>query len=120
VVAVEGESRLKRGEVWTVAGGTSYAGKPRPAVIVQDDIFAGMDSITICPLTRAELGLAPARFALAPSQQNGLLAPSEVMVDKITTVAKAKLGYRIGRLDEGDAVQLNRSLAIFLGLAGRA
>jgi mRNA interferase MazF len=42
---------MKRGEVWTVSGGKDYAGKPRPAVIVQDDSFDATDSITICAFT---------------------------------------------------------------------
>jgi mRNA interferase MazF len=109
---------LKRGEIWTLSGGADYAGKPRPAVIVQSDKFGKTNSITVCPLTRTELPLHLTRLPLSPSKQNGLLAPSYVMVDKASTVPKDKLGYRIGRLDDGDIAQLDRNLIIFLNLAG--
>ncbi len=45
---------MNRGEIWTVAGGKDHAGKPRPAVIVQDDSFDATDSIIICAFTTDE------------------------------------------------------------------
>jgi len=107
---------MKRGEVWTIAG-EGYAGKPRPAVIVQDDRFDATASITICAFT-TDLTDAPLfRLPVAPSEHNGLRSASRLMVDKITTVSKSKLGKLIGRLDQEDLVRLDRAIMVFLGVA---
>ncbi|NVO12998.1 MAG: type II toxin-antitoxin system PemK/MazF family toxin [Rhodoplanes sp.] len=108
---------MKRGEIWTVAAGAGYAGKPRPAIIVQSDLFDLTASVTICPLTRTDAPLSFVRFLIAPTQKNGLLVDSFAMVDKIVTVQTTKLGYRIGRLDDRDVPRLNQAVATFLGLA---
>jgi mRNA interferase MazF len=109
---------LKRGEVWTIAGGPDYVGKPHPAVILQSDKFDATPSVTICPLSGAPVvDTEPIRFEVIPSQANGLRVTSQVMVDKISTLPKSKLGRRIGRLDSEDMLLLNRSVALFLGLA---
>jgi mRNA interferase MazF len=109
---------MTRGEIWTVSGGTNYAGKPRPAVIIQDDHFDATSSITICALTTDPTDAPLFRLAVEPTERNGLRASCRLMVDKITTVSKAKLGSRIGRLDEEDLLRLNRAILVFLGLAG--
>jgi mRNA interferase MazF len=108
---------MKRGEVWTVAGGADYAGKPRPVVILQDDSFDATDSITVCAFTTDPTDAPLFRLAVAPNDRNGLRAPSRLMVDKITTVPKSKVGARIGRLDDEDMVRLNQAVLVFLGLA---
>jgi mRNA interferase MazF len=108
---------VKRGEIWTVAGGPDYAGKPRPAVIVQSDKFDATPSITVCLLTTMPLDALPARFAIAPSDSNGLQFESQAMVDKIATIPRAKAGYRIGQLDRSDIAKLNTAITLFLGLA---
>ena len=110
---------MKRAEVWTVAGGSDYAGKPRPAVILQDDAFEATASITICPLTTHAIDAPLMRLPIKPSLQNGLTTMSHLMIDKITTVAKAKVAKRVGRLSDEDIVRLNRAVLVFLGLAGR-
>jgi mRNA interferase MazF len=109
---------VRRGEVWTAAGGKDYAGKPRPIVIVQDDRFDATSSITICAFTSDPTDAPLFRLVVEPSEANGLDTVSRLMVDKITTMPKAKLGKRIGRLADNDMVRLNRALMIFLGLAG--
>jgi len=109
---------VKRGEVWTVAGGPDYAGKPRPAVILQDDAFDATASITICPFTTHAIPAPLMRLSVEPSEQNGLRAASQLMIDKITTVSKTKLQNRVGRLSDVDIVRLNRAVLVFLGLAG--
>ena len=111
---------MKRGEVWTAAGGPDYAGKPRPVVIVQDDNFDETASITICGFTSDETDAPLFRLPIAPSAANGLDQPSRLMADKVTTMPKAKLGRRIGRLSAADTTRLNRAIALFLGLAGVA
>jgi len=108
---------MRRGEVWTVAGGQDYAGKPRPVVIVQDDSFDGTDSLTICAFTTDETDAPLFRLVVQPNERNGLRAVCRLMVDKITTVRKAKFGQQVGRLDDEDMVRLNQAMIVFLGLA---
>jgi mRNA interferase MazF len=108
---------MKRGDVWTVAGGKDYAGKPRPAVIIQDDSFDATDSITICAFTTDETDAPLFRLPIEPSERNRLRAACRLMVDKITTVPKIKVGARIGRLDDEDILRLNQAVLVFLGLA---
>ena len=93
---------MRRGEIWTVAGGKDYAGKPRPAVVIQDDSFDATDSITICAFTTDETDAPLFRLLVEATNRNGLNGPSRLMVDKITTVPKSKMGALIGRLDEED------------------
>jgi mRNA interferase MazF len=108
---------MKRGEIWTVSGGPGYAGKPRPAIIVQSDGFEALASITVCPLTSDPETVPLTRPQIAPSELNGLRTPSLAMADKITTLSKSKLGYRIGQLSDADVALLNRAMILFLGLA---
>ena len=109
---------MKRGEIWTAAGGTDYAGKPRPIVILQDDRFDATSSITICAFTSDPTDAPLFRLVVEPSEVTGLEVVSRLVVDKVTTTPKAKLGRRVGRLADHDVVRLNRALMIFLGLAG--
>jgi mRNA interferase MazF len=83
---------VKRGEIWTVSGGAPDASKPRPAV----------------PLLR---------MLVEPTDYNGMTSASRLMIDKLTTVPKARIGKRLGKLNDEDVVRLNRSLTVFLGLA---
>ncbi|MFG1287095.1 type II toxin-antitoxin system PemK/MazF family toxin [Xanthobacter autotrophicus] len=108
---------MRRGDIWTVAGGKDYAGKPRPVVIVQDDTFDATDSITICAFTTDESDAPLFRLPVAPNARNGLRTTCRLMVDKITTVPKSKVGMRVGRLDDEDVLRLNRAIVVFLGLA---
>lgn len=109
---------MRRGDVWTVAGGGDYTGKPRPVVIVQDDRFESTDSVTVCPFT-TDLVAAPLfRVEITPSDLNRLSEPSRLMADKIATVRRGRLREHIGRLDDEDMVRLNRAILVFLGFAG--
>jgi mRNA interferase MazF len=109
---------MKRGDIWTVAGGTNYAGKPRPVVIVQDDSFDATDSITICAFATDETKAPLFRLPADPNERNGLRTTCRLMVDKITNVPKTKIGAHIGRLDDQDILRLNQAVLVFLGLAG--
>ena len=108
---------MRRGEIWTVAGGGDFTSKPRPAVILQNDlIIDALHSITICPFTTHQGHGSSIRIPIEPNEQNGLGSPSRLMVDRITTVRKSRLGVRIGRLDEAEAARLSEAVALFLGL----
>ncbi len=108
---------MKRGEVWTVSGGADYANKPRPAVIVQEDSFASTNSVTICVFTTSEREASLYRLPVEPSSLNGLTRSSRLMVDKVSSVPRAKLGRRVGQLSAEDVSRLNQALLVFLGLA---
>ena len=107
---------MESGEVWTVSG-AGYAGRPRPAVIVQDNRFDATTSITLCVFTTDETEAPLFRLIVTPNERNGLRSVSRLMVEKLTTVPKERLGTRIGRLDDEDMVRLNRAMLVFLGLA---
>jgi mRNA interferase MazF len=108
---------MKRGDIWTVSGGADYIGRPRPAVIVQDDDFDATRSITLCVFTTDPTEAPLFRIPIEPNDRNGLHAPSSLMVDKVTTVLKTELGERVGRLDDEDVLRLNQAILVFLGLA---
>jgi mRNA interferase MazF len=108
---------LRRGEVWTAAGGSGYSGKPRPVVVIQDDRFDATDSVTICAFT-TDLTEAPLFRLRVESGDAGLREDSSLMVDKITTVPRTRLGDQIGHLRDEDMMRLGRAIVVFLGLAG--
>ncbi len=108
---------MKRGEIWTVAGGAAYAGKPRPAVIVQDNRFDANDSIVVCPLTTDQTSARIFRLPVRPSALSGLRAPCRLMVDKVTAVPRKRVGTLVGSLSSQEMRALNRALFVFLGLS---
>jgi mRNA interferase MazF len=107
---------VERAEVWTVSGGPDYAGKPRPAAIIQDDRF-DTDSVTVCPFTTDPTDAPLFRLEIEPSSENGLHETCRLMVDKITTIPRSKLGDRVGSLAGTDVIRLNRAIVVFLGVA---
>jgi mRNA interferase MazF len=108
---------MRRGDICIVAGGKDYADKPRPAVIVQDDRFDGTDSITVCAFTTDATEAPLFRLPVEPNARNGLRTACRLMVDKITTVPKSKIGAQVGRLGDDDILRLNQAILVFLGLA---
>jgi mRNA interferase MazF len=106
---------LRRGDVVVVALQGDY-GKPRPALVVQSDLFSGHASVAILPITSERLAAPLFRIDVEPSPGNGLKKPSQVMVDKPYTVARGKIGGRIGRLEDDTMLRVNRSMMIWLGL----
>lgn len=108
---------MNRGDLVTVAARGHYSGKPRPALIVQADLFSELQSVTVCLLS-GELVDAPLlRPTVEPTGANGLSAPCQIMVDKIVTVPRENIGYQIGVLEREAMVRVDRSLALFLGVA---
>jgi mRNA interferase MazF len=107
---------MRRGDLVTVAL-QDDPGKPRPALVIQSDLFDSHPSVTILPVT-SELRIAPLfRIAVNPGELNGLSKPSQVMVDKPQSVSREKIGAVIGRLDDVTMLAVNRALAVFLGFA---
>jgi mRNA interferase MazF len=108
---------MARGDVVVVAVPGDY-GKPRPAVIVQSDVFPeSFTSVIICQLT-SDLADAPDfRVTIEPSVENGLRSRSQIMVDKPVTIRRTRIGQHIGRLASADVARLNSALAFVMGLA---
>jgi mRNA interferase MazF len=106
---------VNRGELWTVSGGT-YAQKLRPALIIQDDLFAASESVTLLPLTSQLTDPPLLRLTVEPAHLTGLERVSQIVVDKLTTVRRTNLGQRIGRLDSNTVVAVEQSLAVFPGM----
>lgn len=109
---------MRRGEIWTAAAGTGYSGKPRPVVIIQDDRFDATGSVTVCAFTTDPTEAPLLRVRVEADEINGLRVSSSLMVDKITTVRRSKLGERTGRLSDEQMVALGRAVLVFLGFAG--
>lgn len=105
-----------RGELWTVAGGI-YASKPRPALIVQDDLFGATDSVTVAPLTTTLTDAPLLRVSVPGGDLSGLERDSDVMIDKLTTVRRTNVQTRVGRLTTEQLAEVERALMTFLGLA---
>jgi mRNA interferase MazF len=108
---------VRRGEIRIADARGAYTGKPRPVVVVQDDRFDATASVTVCPLTTHEVEAPLTRIAVEPTATTGIEQPSQIMVDKITTVPRTSVRDQLGRLEDSDLVRLDRALLVFLGLA---
>ena len=107
---------MKRGDLVTIALQGDY-GKPRPALVVQSDLFSEHPSVTILPVT-SDLRKAPLfRIDVEPTAVTNLEKRSQVMVDKVQTVPLEKVGAAFGRLDDTSMLTINRALAVWLGFA---
>jgi mRNA interferase MazF len=106
---------ISRGEVVTIVLPGAY-GKPRPALVIQSDLFDALASVTVLPIT-SEIRLAPLlRILVEPTKSNGLRKKSQVMIDMAQTVPRGKIGSTIGRLEAETLVEVDRALATFLGI----
>ncbi|ACE99567.1 type II toxin-antitoxin system PemK/MazF family toxin [Rhodopseudomonas palustris] len=106
---------MKRGDLVTVAFSGDY-GKPRPALVIQSDGFDDLASVTVLPLTSHLLDTRRTRILVLPTKENGLRSPSSIMIEKIGSLARRKVGPVIGSLSTDDMAAVNRALAIFLGI----
>ena|SRR5690606_25174840 len=104
-----------RGDIVTVAMPGDF-GKPRPALIIQANQFNSHSSVTVLPLTSTDVQAPLLRVSVQPSDHNGLRKPSQVMIDKIMTVKRERLGPAIGRLDSDIMIEIERRVAVFLGI----
>ena len=105
-----------RGDLVTVAMQGDF-GKPRPALVIQADQFNEHATVTVLPLTSALVAAPLLRITIEPSTENGLQKPSQVMLDKAVTVKRDKIGAAFGRIDANVMVEVDRCLAVFLGIA---
>ena len=112
-----GRLDLKRGDIVTMAAPGDF-GKPRPALVVQADVFNEIHaSITVVPLTSTIIDAPLFRITLDPSRQNGLSRISQIMIDKVLTLPREKIGKRVGHLGNTVMIRVGRALAVWLGMS---
>lgn len=107
---------MRRGDLVTVAMQGDF-GKPRPALVIQADLFEDLGSVTVLPVTSTLVAAPLLRVTVQASAENGLPKPSQVMVDKVLTVKREKIGPVFGRIEADALVAVERCLAVFLGIA---
>ena len=107
---------MRRGDIVVVAL-QGDSGKPCPALIVQADWFDALSTIVVLPLTGSLHEAVLTRIDIVPTEANGLLVASQVAVDRPQTIRREKVGKLIGRADAATMLEVNRALAVFLGLA---
>jgi mRNA interferase MazF len=107
---------MMRGELVTIAM-QGDLGKPRPALVIQASQFSEHSSATVLPITSTLVTAPLLRVTIRPSAKNGLLRPSQVMVDKAITVRRDKLGPVFGHIEADALLEVERCLAVFLGIA---
>ena len=105
-----------RGDLVTIAMQGDF-GKPRPALVIQANPFSEHATVTVLPITSTLVAAPLLRVTVQPGAENGLQKPSQVMVDKAMTVKCDKIGPAIGRIDADGLVEVERCLAVFLGIA---
>ena len=106
---------MKRGDLIPVVPSGAY-GRPRPALVIQSDLFHKHPSVTILPITSELRPIETFRIAAEPTRKNGLLAQSQIMVDKAHTIPRDKAGAPFGKLESRTLTAVDRALAVFLGL----
>lgn len=106
---------MKRGDFVTISLSGDY-GKPRPALVIQADFFDRHPSVTILPVTSTLYDTPLFRVAITQNGHNGLRKPSQIMVDKVMTVAREKVGVPFGKIDDATMLEVDRCLAVFLGI----
>jgi mRNA interferase MazF len=107
---------MMRGDFVTVAVQGDF-GKPRPALVIQANQFDEHTTVTVLPVTSTLVAAPLMRVTVQPTAVNGLLKPSQIMVDKAVTIRRDKMGQAIGRIDANVMVEVERCLAVFLGIA---
>ncbi len=107
---------MKRGDIVSIALSGDY-GKPRPALIIQSDLFSETGSVTILPLTSHLVDAPIIRILVEPTTDNGIIKASHIMIDKLYTTSRDKVSAILGHLDSKIMLEVERSLAVFVGIA---
>jgi mRNA interferase MazF len=107
---------VNRGDLVPVVLAGAY-GKPRPALVIQSDLFELLPSVTVLPITSELRPVETFRIIVEPAPSNGLRAKSQIMVDKAHTIPREKAGRPLGKLDAHTMMAVNRALAVFMGIA---
>lgn len=110
--------KLSRGDLVTIALSGDY-GKPRPALVIQDDAFGDLPSVAVLRLTSDIHDWPLFRVTVRPAKSTGLKTASQVMIDKPAAVPKTKIGRRIGQVDEATMQAISIAFARFFGLSSK-
>lgn len=105
-----------RGDFVTIATQGDF-GKPRPALVIQSNLFQEHATLTVLPVTGTLVSAPLLRVKVHPTSENGLQKTSQIMIDKAITVKQEKVGPAFGRLDANGLIEIERALAVFLGIA---
>jgi mRNA interferase MazF len=105
---------MTRGDLVTVSLPGDY-GKPRPALVIQSDLFDGHPSVTVLPITSHMVDAPLLRIGNGP--ESGLERLSQIQIDKAQTPRRERIGPVIGHADTATLIAVNRALVVFLGLA---
>lgn len=103
-----------RGDLVAISLPGDY-GKPRPALVIQNDLLAELDSVLLCPVT-SDLRTADFRVTIEPTASNGLRHVSQVMVDKLSTLPRSKVGGTFGRLEDEKMRAVDRAMLLVIGV----
>ena len=107
---------MRRGDLVSVAIQGDF-GKPRPALIIQSDVFVDHATVTVLTVSSALIDAPLLRLTVEPNEENRLRSPSQIMIDKAMTVLRTEIGESFGRLDRDSMIEVERLLAVFLGIA---
>lgn len=109
---------MRRGDLVLIADRAAgdYGSKPRPALVIQSELFEETGSIVVCLLTTQPTGAPLLRIPVAASEDSGLRVPSKVAVEKMMAVRRERISARIGKVSDEELLAVNRSLAVFLGI----
>ena len=105
---------MTRGDLVVVSLPGDY-GKPRPAMVIQSDLFAEHPSVTVLPITSHPVDAPLLSIGIGPD--SGVERESQIQIDKVQTPRRERIGAVIGRVDDATLTAVNRALAVFLGLA---
>lgn len=108
---------MKRGELWSIAGGAGYTRKPRPALIIQDENASVTGSVIIILISTQPVDADNLRVPLAPDEGNGLTQQSYVMIEKLLAHPRRLFGAKIGSISQEDMARVEQAVATILGLA---
>ena len=107
---------MQRGDLVSVAIQGDF-GKPRPALVIQSPHFANHTSVTVLLVTSTLVDAPLLRVTVQATPGNGLEKTSQIMIDKAMTLKRGKIGPVLGRVNPDELTQVERGLAVFLGIA---
>jgi len=107
---------MQRGDLVSVAIQGNF-GKPRSALVIQSPLFANYTSVTVLLVTSTLVDAPLLRVTVQAAPGNGLEKTSQIMIDKAMTLKREKIGPVLGRVNPDELTQVERGLAVFLGIA---
>lgn len=108
---------IARGDLFIAAERGVTTTKPRPVLIIQNEIsLPTHPTLTVCLLTTTLRGESLIRLPITPSPQNGLDEASEVQIDRVFSFQRDSLDKRIGTLSQDQMELVDEALRRWLSL----